>query len=134
MPEPFVYFAAPKSVCGGYEKVLNFFIQAAPELCDFTNHINDLFSFYKEAILSSEHDGYFYHRVQAEKISVVECLNRMVDEVHARIHRIEATLANDPEVAKIGVAYIRGYLGFHVTEPRYKISELNVPSMKAKTR
>ncbi|KAJ5741057.1 hypothetical protein N7493_000929 [Penicillium malachiteum] len=75
-----------------------------------------------------------YHRVQAEKISVVECLNRMVDEIHARIHRIEATLASHPELSKIAMNYVRGYLGFHITEPRYKISQLNVPSLKAKTR
>ncbi|KAJ6031440.1 terpenoid synthase [Penicillium herquei] len=133
-PEPFVYFAAPKDVCAGYDKALNLFIQAAPELCDFTNHTNDLFSFYKEAILSSEHDGYVYHRVQAEKISVVECLNRIVDELHARIRRIEATVASDSELSKIVMGYVRGYLGFHITEPRYKISELNVPSLKARIK
>lgn len=133
-PEPFVYFAAPKAVCAGYDQTLNLFIQAAPELCDVTNHVNDLFSFYKEAILSAEHDGYVYHRIHAERISVAKCLNGIVDQLHEKIRCIKATLASDPELHEVAMAYVRGFIGFHVTEPRYQISELNVPSLKAKTK
>ncbi|KAJ6023959.1 terpenoid synthase [Penicillium herquei] len=132
--EPFVYAAFPQNPSAGAYEALHLFMRAAPDLCDFSNHVNDLFSFYKDGILFPPHGGYISQRAQTEDISVVECLNRMVDELHATISRIEATLASDPELSKVAMAYIRGYIGFYVTNPRYRIDELTVPSLEAKIK
>ena len=133
-PEAFVYLTVPRSVCSGYDERMNLLIQAVPELIDFTNKANDLLSFYKESIASSERNGYVYHRAEASQVSVLKCLDDMVDEIHGNIQRVEGILRSDPDLLEVISTYIRGYIGFHIIEPRYKIHELEVPSSLEKAR
>ena len=133
-PEAFVYLTVPRNICSGYNERMNLFIQAVPELIDFTNKVNDLLSFYKESIKSTERNGYVYHRTEASQVSIVECLNEIVDEIHDNIRRVEDMLMSDPDLSEVVNAYIRGYIGFHVIEPRYKIDELGVPCLKKEAR
>jgi hypothetical protein len=132
-PEGFVYLIVPRGICAGYDERMNLFVQAVPELIDFTNKVNDILSFYKESIVSTERNGYVYHRAEANQVPVLECLNGMVDEVHGNIRHIQTMLKGDPDLSEAVNAYIRGYIGFHVIEPRYKISELGVSCLTGKS-
>ncbi|KAJ5935473.1 terpenoid synthase [Penicillium verhagenii] len=128
--EAFVWLMVPRDVCPGYGETFKLFIQAVPELIDFTNKVNDILSFYKESIVSSESDGYVYHRAEVNQVTPLQCLNEMVDEVHDNIDRIEAMVVGDADLFEVAKAYIRGYIGYHIIEPRYKIGELGVPCLK----
>lgn len=128
--EAFVYFIVPREICSGYNETMTQFIQAVPELIDFTNKVNDILSFYKESIVSSERNGYVYHRAQASQSTISECLSSLVDEILESIHNIEATLTSQPDLFKVVNGFIRGYIAFHVIEPRYRIGELAVPCLK----
>lgn len=87
-------------------------------------------SFYKESVCSDETNGYVYHRAEASGVSLLQCLNDVVDEVLNNIHHIRVILATDAELSHLVISYISGYVGFHVIEPRYRISELRVPFLE----
>lgn len=128
--EAFVYFIVPREIWSGYNETMTQFVQAVPELIDFTNKVNDILSFYKESIVSSERNGYVYHRAQASQSTISECLSSLVDGIFESIHNIEATLISQPDLFKVVNGFIRGYIAFHVIEPRYRIGELAVPCLK----
>ncbi|RAL04545.1 terpenoid synthase [Aspergillus ibericus CBS 121593] len=113
-PEAFVYLILSKDICPGHGETLNVFIQAVPELINFTNKVNDLLSFYKESVISSERNGYVYHRAQASQVTIPDCLNGLVDEIHENIRRVEDIVADNPKLREVVHSYMRGYIGFHI--------------------
>ncbi|KAJ5375424.1 hypothetical protein N7517_007430 [Penicillium concentricum] len=128
LAEPYTFFILTNDLWS--EENINLFIQAAPDIMDLTDTINDLLSFYKESIVGDERNNYVYHRALSDCIRVSDVLHRLVEENTARIDNVKATVSESPALLQMVDAYIRGFVGFHVMRPRYKLNELEIPSLR----
>ena len=128
--EAYTYFILCKDNLSA--DALELFVQAAPDIMDITDGLNDVLSFYKESILSTERSGYVYHRALAEQRGVCEALRGLVADVKGYIDNVRCTLQGDPMLLRLVDAYVQGTICFHVTQPRYRLSELNIPGLSRK--
>lgn len=124
LTEPYAYFIMTKEIYSPDNIVL--FIQAIPEIVDFTDTVNDILSFYKESILSDERNTYVFHRAASEGAPVLDVLRRMGQEAKQLAQNIRLTVSTSPELSMVVDDYITGYIGFHVSQPRYKLFELGI--------
>ena len=127
LPEPFGYFVLCREAFSPEAVVL--YLQAASDLVDFINLANDLISFYKESIVSTERHNYVYQRAITQGISAHEVLRRIPAEIMETIVNIKSVFSADLTLSKYMDAFIHGYLWFHLSCPRYKISQLNIPTL-----
>lgn len=124
LAEPYAYFILRKDLCSPENRNLS--IQAVPDIMDFTDTVNDILSFYKESILSPERNTFVYHRAKSEGKNIPQVLWDMTVETKQYIHNIEATLASNTQLSSVVDAYMRGYVGFHANQPRYKLNQLDM--------
>lgn len=122
--EAYAWFLLPKSVYS--QERFDLFIQAVPDVMDYTNAVNDLFSFYKESILSNEMNNPIHLRGQQSSTPVKDVLQSLPSEIEVYSSRIKAIVSNDPVLLKTVDAYLEGYIGFHITQPRYRLKELGL--------
>lgn len=125
--EPYAFFILCRDAFSPEAVML--LLQAAPDLMDFINYANDLISFYKESIISTERHNYAYQRAITEGTSVHDVLRSLSTEVMETIVNIKSVCSADPTLSKYMNAFIDGYLLFHLTARRYKISQLNIPTL-----
>ena len=110
-------------------KAVVLYLQAASDLVDFINLVNDIISFYKESIVSTERHNYVYQRAITQGISVHEVLRSLPAEIMETIVNIKSIFSADLTLSKYMDAFIHGYLWYHISCPRYKISQLNIPTL-----
>jgi Trichodiene synthase (TRI5) len=130
LPEAFTVFILQKDFFT--PETFKLLLQAAPEIMDYTNHVNDLLSFYKESIISDERNNYIYQQAIAQRTSVHEVLWNLVREIMGYIDNINRTISTNPNLFRFVDAYIRGSIGFHIDVPRYRLSELDIPELAGK--
>ncbi|KAF5859799.1 hypothetical protein ETB97_002408 [Aspergillus alliaceus] len=129
LAEPYVYFIFHKAAFSSEELAL--FIQAVPDLMDFSADVNDLLSFYKESIVSNERNTAVFHQAAGGNKDVLEVLRELITRTKGYISRIHKTLAGSPTLLSYAEAYLRGFVGFHMSQSRYRLSELNIPALDA---
>ncbi|KAF8504991.1 isoprenoid synthase domain-containing protein [Hysterangium stoloniferum] len=98
-------------------------LQALPDMCYWVNLSNDLLSFYKEE-LAGEKDNYVHLRADAENLSPLEVLATIVEEMRIARNTIHATLMVCPPALDAWKVYEQGYLEWHLTSARYRLTEL----------
>lgn len=130
LPESWTFFTLTNDIWS--EENMNLFLQATPDMIDFTNAVNDLLSYYKESTISDERNTYIYHRALADEIPVSEVLRCLVTEIHNYIDNIKTTVSDSPTLLEVVDRYLGGLIQFHVMQPRYKLCELEIPSLMEK--
>lgn len=108
---------------------LTLFVQAVPELMDFLADVNDLLSFYKESITSKERNNAVFHQAGIGKKGVVGVLQELIVRAKERIGRIRTTPAGNATIISYTEAYLHGFIGFHVSQSRYRLHELGIPAL-----
>ncbi|KDR81204.1 hypothetical protein GALMADRAFT_20330, partial [Galerina marginata CBS 339.88] len=101
---------------------ISVYLPAMSDIILFTDLANDILSFHKES-LAGETNNYIHNRARVAQKSVLETLQDVVDETLAACARITKVLQST-DAAIPWKRYVNGYLAFHVTEKRYRLSEL----------
>jgi hypothetical protein len=127
LAESYTYFVLSNDISS--PDALNLLLQAAPEIMDFTDHVNDFLSFYKESIVSTERHNYVYQLAKARCTSTYEVLCGLSEDIKGYIANIQATVSENPTLSQYLNAYLYGFLAFHVQDRRYRFSELNIPTL-----
>jgi len=103
---------------------LTSYIQATPSVAYFIDIVNDILSFYKEE-LAHETENYVHLRALVttgkDPLGVV---NDLVVEAISSADGIGATLTDDAKDAWI--RFKIGYITFHVSQERYRLSDLGL--------
>ncbi|KAF8187367.1 hypothetical protein K438DRAFT_1506058, partial [Mycena galopus ATCC 62051] len=99
------------------------YIQVLPDIDAYMCLANDILSFYKEG-LAGETTDYVRVRSKATLKSVGHVLVEMVREVGELHARIPATLSGHPAALAAWETFEHGYIAYHLTLGRYKLSEL----------
>jgi len=100
------------------------FIQVIGDINLFIDLTNDVLSFYKE-YKAGETNNYVHNRAFVSQQSVQSSLQSIAREALAAHARITASL-EDPEALRLWKVFANGYLGFHTTQPRYRLNELGI--------
>ncbi|KAI0728385.1 Trichodiene synthase [Fomitopsis betulina] len=100
----------------------NSYLQVSSDVCKYIIHTNDLLSFYKE-----EQDGevasYIHARARVTNKLPIATLHEVIDEVVTAAERIRRTLG-DGRARKAWDSFERGYIGFHIGDPRYRLQDI----------
>ncbi|KAJ7867159.1 hypothetical protein B0H13DRAFT_1636256, partial [Mycena leptocephala] len=99
------------------------FIQVLPDIDEFFCLANDILSFYKEE-LAGETTNYVHSRAKTTLKHPKRVLVEMVREVGDLHVRIAATLEKHPEALAAWKSFEDGFIAFHLSMKRYKLSEL----------
>ncbi|KAJ5758487.1 Terpenoid synthase [Penicillium odoratum] len=127
IPEAYVFFILHKHIYN--LDSLTPFIQALPDLVEFTNGINDLLSFYKESIVGVERNNYVYLQAMAQQDTALSVLHKIAGDVQDYIRKVKSTLEANGDLLEVVDAYIKGNIVFHIRLARYRLSELSIPSL-----
>ncbi|TFK66623.1 terpenoid synthase [Pluteus cervinus] len=99
------------------------YIQALPEVIMYCNHVNDIFSFYKEEI-AGEQVNHISNMAKLGRIPKTEALQRLAEETSDACLRSWEILKDRPEAYNALKAFNQGYVEFHACCSRYKLDEL----------
>ncbi|RDW84225.1 uncharacterized protein DSM5745_04551 [Aspergillus mulundensis] len=122
---PYTSFLFPEAIFPE-SRYLGQYVQAVPDLLEFTSFVNDILSFYKESIASDERDNYVYIYAAAHGLSVEEALEQLVDKTVECVRNVRSILSSEPELLEYAESYIQGCIALHFYLPRYKLSELGL--------
>ncbi|KAI0352643.1 terpenoid synthase [Trametes cingulata] len=103
----------------------SFHLQLVPDIEHYTDSINDILSFYKEA-LNGDTDNYITLRASAERKHPVVVLQELCEETLESIRRVQALTSSEPRIAEILHRFVMGYVEFHFRAKRYRLAELSV--------
>ncbi|KAJ7176251.1 isoprenoid synthase domain-containing protein [Mycena crocata] len=99
------------------------YIQVMPDIDVWMCLANDILSHYKEEI-AGETMGYIPVRADVEGKSPLQVLVQMVQEAGELHTRISETLEGQPEALAAWTALEHGFIAFHISNKRYKLTDL----------
>ncbi|TBU45807.1 terpenoid synthase [Dichomitus squalens] len=108
---------------GGPQYTHFMFARSWREKADTYLQILPSLSFYKEEI-AGEKSNYVHLRADAERVSPLEVLRHLTEEVLDSAERIERVVADDHELSALWHKYLQCYLEFSIRTPRYRLAEL----------
>jgi len=101
------------------------YIQAMPDMANWSVLSNDLLSFYKEA-LAGDKSNYVSTRAFAENKPTELVLSEIANECITSQNTIRAVLSNNPDALKAWKIYERGSVTWHLTQSRYRLQDLGL--------
>ncbi|KAJ7660446.1 isoprenoid synthase domain-containing protein [Mycena rosella] len=99
------------------------YIQALPEIEEYLCLVNDILSFYKED-LAGETMNYVSVRAKVSGTQAKRVLVEMVEEVADLHRRIAEILKGNPDALAAWETLEHGFIAWHLSLERYKLSEL----------
>jgi len=99
------------------------YIQVIPDIAEFEAFTNDILSIYKEE-LGNETTSYVYVQSKTTLKHPKRVLVEMVREVGDLHTHIAAALERQPEALAAWKAFENGYIAWHLTLGRFRLSEL----------
>ncbi|KAL4995224.1 terpenoid synthase [Aspergillus recurvatus] len=131
MAEVYAFFAFPTALFP--ESVfLPIHLPIIPDLVRYFNLANDLLSFYKESVVGGERFNYILNHARTNKLTPVESLRQTVSSLTRCVANVRATLAH-PDARELQDAVTKvfyGYVVFHYSSARYRLSELDIPELE----
>lgn len=125
--EPFAKFIFPEKVFPE-ATCLQYYLPATPDLLELNASMNDVLSFYKESIVSTERNNYVYNYSAARGLTVHKALEDIAASLVECIRRLRLLFSSNPEMLKVVNSYIDGYIAINWL-PRYRLSECDLPQM-----
>ncbi|KIK53242.1 hypothetical protein GYMLUDRAFT_77496 [Collybiopsis luxurians FD-317 M1] len=104
---------------------MSVYVQVLPDMDDFINLGNDILSFYKEDLAGDEMT-YVAFRAKISGKHPLRVVSEMVDEITHSHERILAVLSDHPEALKWWLTFEKGYIGWHLSMKRYRLSEIGL--------
>lgn len=115
--EAYSLFAFPPEI------PMKFYIQALPEIMKFFNNGNDILSFYKEE-LAGESINHISNMAKCHGVSKIEILRRLSEEVATCHSKSLEILSPYQEALAAYTKFSQGFIVFHASLARYRLSEL----------
>ncbi|KAM3450733.1 hypothetical protein MY3296_005887 [Beauveria thailandica] len=100
-------------------------IEAMEDMSRCFNLINDVLSFYKE-VANGETDTYIHKKAAYQKCGLYAALEKTAQDVIGCTRRIRAVLKGKGIYERAWLLYIAGYIQWHASVERYKLSEVGV--------
>lgn len=124
--EPFAYFIFPLARSRRPGDCAH--LPLIPDLMAFMDEVNDLMSFYKESMVGDERDNAIYMHAGAQGQGLTQALLDYRASALELIARIRAFAAQheDAGIKDQVDEFLNGYMAFHLTYPRYRLSELGL--------
>lgn len=129
--EPFAYFIFPLLRSRHPGDCAH--LPIIPDLMAFMDEVNDLMSFYKESMVGDERDNAIYMHATARGHGLTQALLDYRASALDLIARIRAFAAqhDDAGIKDQVDEFLNGYMAFHLTYPRYRLSELDLAHARA---
>ncbi|PFH48240.1 hypothetical protein AMATHDRAFT_180831 [Amanita thiersii Skay4041] len=108
------------------EVPLRSYFQTIPAMMTYVNYLNDIFSFYKEELVE-ETTNCISNMARCGKKSRLQVLQELCEDSVDAHREILAVLARSPVAMKMYKGFAKGYVYFHTSCPRYKLSHLFSP-------
>ncbi|KAG8797438.1 hypothetical protein FRC17_007740 [Serendipita sp. 399] len=99
------------------------FIQAIPSISYWIDITNDILSFYKEE-LAHETNNYIHLRAAVARRKPIQVLRDLVEESLHAARSVESILEHNDVALNAWLTFKTGYITFHISQDRYKLSEL----------
>ncbi|TGO10639.1 hypothetical protein BTUL_0129g00210 [Botrytis tulipae] len=127
--EPFAKYLFPEKV---FPEVtcLQHYLPATPDLLELNASLNDVLSFYKESVVSTERNNYVYNYSAARGVTVHKALEDTAASLVECIRRLRLLFSSEPEMLKVVNSYIEGYIAINWL-PRYRLDECDLPRVLA---
>jgi hypothetical protein len=131
IPEPYAQFAFPQQLYPE-EVFLETYLPILADIADFVSYANDILSFYKETMVEDEDMNYICNLARARQITVLDALRVASDKALQCVRTIRAFLgqANGQGILDTTEQFIQAYVGRHVVEARYKLSDLDIEILR----
>ncbi|KAF7899659.1 hypothetical protein EAF00_003995 [Botryotinia globosa] len=104
------------------------YIQATPDLLEINVFLNDVFSFYKESVVSTDRNNYVHNYAVVHGITAHEALEAIAANLAECVVRLRLLLSSEPEIMKVINAFIEGYIATNWL-PRYRLHECDLPKV-----
>ncbi|KAI1757864.1 longiborneol synthase [Xylaria castorea] len=104
---------------------IGLFVEAIPDIERFINTANDVLSFYKEEV-GGDKRNYINNRAVCEEKGALQVLELVKSDALGCVMRVRHILGGRGKYAKSWEDFVRGYNAMHTTNPRYRLSELNL--------
>ncbi|KAI0124138.1 longiborneol synthase [Xylariales sp. AK1849] len=104
---------------------LGCFIEAVPDMAIFINISNDVLSFYKEE-LGGDTRNYINNRAMCTGQDTLTVLEQVKKETVDSAKRAKAVLKGRGRYAQSWDESVRGYMAMHTTNPRYRLSDMDL--------
>jgi predicted ATP-dependent protease len=111
---------------------LETYLPILADIADFVSYANDILSFYKETMVEDEDMNYICNLARARQITVLDALRVASDKALQCVRTIRAFLgqANGQGILDTTEQFIQAYVGRHVVEARYKLSDLDIEILR----
>ncbi|KAG6006668.1 hypothetical protein E4U21_006813 [Claviceps maximensis] len=121
--EAFAFFIFPE-VLFPEKDMLGHYLAAIADITDWLGLVNDVLSYYKERVVGSEDNCYIVNKAVMRGVTELESLHAAAKHIDVLTDRITAVLSPNEELLATWRGLQRGYLMFHVKQPRYKLKDL----------
>ncbi|KAL2012165.1 hypothetical protein VTN00DRAFT_4883 [Thermoascus crustaceus] len=105
---------------------LEIFLPIIPDLIDFINYVNDIFSFYKESVIGSERLNFICNLAQAQSMSSLDALRSTCANVVQNVHNVRKVLSKHPQMLNTTEPFLCGYISLYLSQDRYRLSEMEL--------
>lgn len=123
--EAYAYFLFPDAVFPE-KQYLETYLPAVPDITEHIDMINDVLSFYKESVVGTEQNSFLMNSARIHNVDPVELLKDVAAKQKKLSMDISATLSKRPELRKSFETFVKGYIMWHCSEKRYRLSELGI--------
>jgi hypothetical protein len=125
VPETYSFFAFPEDSFPE-DRYLRYYLPSIPYVGDLFCYINDIFSFYKEFTMTGDSFNFIRHHALTHNVDVFQSLRELCNETVEIIRRIRTITAVDPQIHANVEQLIQGYVVYHLSQSRYKLSEIGI--------
>lgn len=105
---------------------LEIFLPIIPDLIDFINYVNDIFSFYKESVIGPERLNFICNLAQAQSKSPLDALRSTCANVVQNVHNVRKVLSRHPQMLNTTEQFLCGYIFLYLFQDRYRLSEMEL--------
>jgi hypothetical protein len=123
--EPYTHFLYPESIYPE-KSYLGIYIYVIPDLMDYINYTNDIMSFYKESIVSTEEFNFIFNYARSHNMAPFQALPTICEKALQCRQRIHKTLAAEPKMLQDTEEFMQRFIAFHITNPRYHLRDFDI--------
>jgi hypothetical protein len=92
----------------------------------YLNSANDIMSFYKET-LELEDCNFIHNSAKSRGLILSESLQKLCTETAELVQRLRSLGSTQPKISVAMEDFIQGYIVYHLSQPRYRLRELDLP-------
>ncbi|KAL1849307.1 hypothetical protein Plec18170_007599 [Paecilomyces lecythidis] len=129
--ETYSFFAFPEYMLPE-DLYLKHYLPAIPDLTDFFDYVNDIFSFYKEFTTIGDDRNFVLNSAQTHSMDIFQVLQNLCSEAREIIHRL--CVVSNVQVQSNMKQLVHGYIMYHLSQSRYRLAELGIPEAAEASR